>query len=47
MSSNQKELVEGLKTEWKKLWSEKLNDKVRAEGIAINDYINCSLTRVP
>jgi hypothetical protein len=39
MSSNQKELVEELKTEWKKLWSEKLNDKVRAEGIAINDYI--------
>ncbi len=38
MSSNQKELVEELKTEWKKLWSEKLNDKVRAEGIAINDY---------
>ena len=30
-----------LKTEWKKLWQERRNDKVRAEGIAVNDY--CSL----
>ena len=26
------------KTEWKKLWYEKFDDKVRAEGIAVSDY---------
>jgi hypothetical protein len=35
---NQKELVEELKGEWKKLWREKHNDKLRAEGVAVNDY---------
>jgi hypothetical protein len=34
----QKEYVEELKVEWKKLWSERLDDRVRAEGIAVNDY---------
>lgn len=38
MSLNQKELVDELKIEWKKLWRERIDDKVRAEGIAINDY---------
>lgn len=38
MESNQKELVNNLKGEWKKLWLERLDDKVRAEGIAVNDY---------
>ena len=38
MSLNQKELVEELKVEWKKLWLERMDDKVRAEGIAIKDY---------
>ncbi len=38
MSANQKELVEELKTEWKKLWRERIDDKVRAEGVAVNDY---------
>jgi hypothetical protein len=38
MVVNQKELVEELKGEWKKLWREKHNDKVRAEGVAVNDY---------
>ncbi len=37
-SESQKELVEKLKTEWKKLWQERVDDKVRAEGIAISDY---------
>ena len=40
VSENQKQLVEELKTEWKKLWQERLDDKVRAEGIAVNDYGN-------
>ena len=34
----QKEFVDELKVEWKRLWSERLDDKVRAEGIAVNDY---------
>ena len=38
MVANQKELVEELKVEWKKLWRERLDDKVRAEGVAITDY---------
>ncbi len=35
---NQKELVDDLKIEWKRLWRERVDDKVRAEGIAIDDY---------
>jgi hypothetical protein len=38
MSLNQKELVTELKIQWKRLWRERLDDKVRAEGIAVNDY---------
>ena len=38
MSWNQKEKVEELKVEWKRLWLERLDDKLRAEGIAIQDY---------
>jgi hypothetical protein len=38
MSLTQKEMVEELKIQWKKLWQERVDDKVRAEGIAIDDY---------
>ena len=38
MSGDQKDVVEELKVEWKRLWLERLDDKVRAEGIAIQDY---------
>ena len=38
VTSDQKELVEELKIEWKRLWQERMDDKVRAEGIAIHDY---------
>lgn len=38
MSSNQKEMVEDLKIQWKRLWQERVDDKVRAEGIATDDY---------
>jgi hypothetical protein len=34
----QKELVEQLKIEWKQLWTERFDDKVRAEGVSVNDY---------
>ncbi len=38
MALKQKELVEELKVEWKRLWHERVDDKVRAEGIAVDDY---------
>ena len=38
MSLTQKEMAEALKIEWKKLWQERVDDKIRAEGIATADY---------
>jgi hypothetical protein len=38
MSLSQKETVESLKVEWKKLWKERVDDRLRAEGIAMADY---------
>jgi hypothetical protein len=34
----QKEKVEELKTQWKQLWWERIDDKFKAEGIANTDY---------
>ncbi|MEM3731878.1 MAG: hypothetical protein QXE74_08965 [Candidatus Bathyarchaeia archaeon] len=33
-----KELVEELKKQWRSLWRERIDDKIRAEGIANADY---------
>lgn len=33
-----KEFVDELRTDWKHLWRNRLDDKVRAEGIAKQDY---------
>ena len=30
-----KELVEALKVEWKLMWSERFNDKTKAEGVSV------------
>jgi len=38
VSLTQKEMVEELRVQWKKLWLERVDDKVRAEGVAIADY---------
>ena len=38
MAVDRKEKVEQLKAEWKKLWQERFDDHLRAEGIAIADY---------
>ena len=38
MSLTTKEMVEELKVQWKKLWQERVDDKIRAEGIATADY---------
>jgi hypothetical protein len=35
---SQKEMVDELKAQWKKLWQERVDDKVRAEGVAVTDY---------
>ena len=37
-AKTQKELVETLKVQWKLLWNERFNDKIRAEGISKKDY---------
>ena len=39
----QKKLVEELKAQWKLLWSERFEDKVRAEGVSIDEYIALSV----
>ena len=36
--SERKQLVDELKEQWKTLWRNRLDDKVRAEGIADKDY---------
>lgn len=39
MATNQlKEFVEELRVDWKDLWRSRLDDKVRAEGIAAHEY---------
>jgi hypothetical protein len=38
MPKQQKQTVEEIKDEWKRLWTERRDDKTRAEGIATNDY---------
>jgi hypothetical protein len=38
MSLAQKEMIEQLRLQWRKLWQERLDDKVRAEGMATADY---------
>jgi len=35
-----KEFVDELRTEWKDLWQTRVDDKIRAEGIAKQDYSN-------
>jgi hypothetical protein len=34
----QKDIIEELKLHWKNLWSQRIDDKVRAEGIADRDF---------
>jgi hypothetical protein len=34
----QKQLVNELKVEWKSMWSERFNDKVKAESVSVADY---------
>jgi hypothetical protein len=34
----QKKIVEELKAEWKLLWSERFDDKIKAEGVSVANY---------
>jgi hypothetical protein len=38
MSLTTKEMVEELKVQWKRLWQESVDDKIRAEGVTTADY---------
>lgn len=39
----QKELVGQLKSQWMLLWSERFDDKIRAEGVSVADYPTLSV----
>lgn len=41
----EKKTVEELKTEWKRVWRERFDDHVRAEGIAREDYLQVFVER--
>jgi len=40
-----KTFVDELKTQWKRLWRDRIDDKVRAEGIARRDYSSLFVDR--
>jgi len=40
-----REFVEELRDQWKMLWRERIDDKVRAEGIAFKDYLQLFVER--
>jgi hypothetical protein len=42
---NWKELVDELKIEWKTMWRERIDDRIRAEGIANKDYLKLFVER--
>jgi len=39
----QKKLVEELKIQWKLLWSQRFEDKVRAEGVSTAEYVDLAV----
>jgi hypothetical protein len=45
MALAQKEMIEELRLQWRKLWQERLDDKVRAEGMATADYSDLFVDR--
>ena len=40
-----KELVETLKVEWKLMWSERFDDKTKAEGVSVGNYSSLQVDR--
>jgi hypothetical protein len=45
MVLKEKVFVDELRDEWKRLWNERLNDKVRAEGVAVDNYDSLFIDR--
>jgi hypothetical protein len=45
LTSEEKKFVDELKSEWKKLWNDRLDDKIRAEGIAVGTYQKLSVEK--
>ena len=41
----QKKMVEEIKVQWKLLWNERFDDKIRAEGVSIKDYATLLVER--
>ncbi len=41
----QKKLVNGLKVQWKLMWSERYNDRAKAEGVSVHDYVELTVER--
>jgi hypothetical protein len=44
-AETQKQLIDQLKTQWKLLWSQRYDDRVRAEGVSVNDYAILDIER--
>ncbi len=44
-TNEKKQFVDEFKSEWKSMWQNRLDDKVRAEGIADRDYSLLSVDR--
>ncbi len=43
--ASQKEFVEKLKVEWKLMWSERFDDKPKAEGVSVANYDSLGVER--
>ena len=43
--TSDKAMVEDIKEEWKQLWLERIDDKIRAEGVANRAYPRCFVDR--
>ena len=41
----QKKLVDELKGQWKLMWNERFNDKVKAEGVSVSEYVSLRVER--
>jgi hypothetical protein len=44
-STQEKAAVEKLKAEWKLLWSNRFDDKIRAEGVSVENYTALKVER--
>ncbi len=44
-TTDKKQFIEELKSQWKGMWRDRLDDRVRAEGIADKDYSLLSVDR--